>query len=131
MTFAITTALNEARLAGVAGFLDSGALAGRIRIYGGIRPASVNDAPGSAMLVEIVLTEPSGTVSGGVLTLTATGLAQVVVSGTATWARIVNGNGDTAGDGDVTDLAGNGDIKISSTALWVGGFVSLVSAVMA
>lgn len=131
MTIQITVALNEARLQAVANFLDSGALGGRIRLYGGTRPASVNDAPGTPMLAEIPLDEPSGTVGSNQLTLTASEQGQAVLSGVATWARFVNGNGDTALDGDVSDLAGSGDVKIDDTVLWVGGFVALISAVLA
>ena len=131
MTVAITTALNEAQLAAVASFIDSGTASGRIRIYGGTRPATVNDAPSTAMLVEIVLTEPCGSVSDGQLSLSATGLAQIVASGVSTWARVVNGNGDTALDADVSAPTGAGDVQISNTTLYAGAFVTLISAVLA
>lgn len=130
MTFAITTAFNEGRLEGARNFLDTGVGRARVRIYGGIRPASVNDVPGTPLLVEIELTDPCGEVVSNQLVLTGSGLAQVATSGLATWGRFVNGDGVTAGDGDVSSIGGSGDIKISNTTLWQGGFVSLISAVM-
>ena len=70
MTVAITVEHNEARLAGTLAFLDSGTNPARLRIYGGTRPATPATTPASAMLVEIRLTKPAGTIAGGLLTLT-------------------------------------------------------------
>ena len=70
MTVAITQEHNEARLAGTLSFLDTGSSPARLRIYGGARPPNPATTPTSAMLVEIALTKPAGTVSNGLLTLT-------------------------------------------------------------
>jgi hypothetical protein len=51
-------------------FLDAGTNPARLRIYGGTRPATPATTPASAMLVEIRLTKPAGTIAGGLLTLT-------------------------------------------------------------
>ena len=130
MTLAITNELNAARLSGTLDFLDSGAGNAEIRIYGGTRPATPSDVPGSGMLVAIPLTKPAGSVGAGGLTLTPSDNGQVANSGDATWARVVSGSGATAFDADVSDTAGTGDIKITNVTLWVGGFVALVSAIL-
>lgn len=126
----ITTALNEARLSGVLGFLDTGTGNAAIRIYGGTRPTSVNDVPGSAMLVSIPLTKPAGTVASGVLTLTQDEDGLIQNSGIATWARVVNGNGTTAFDCDAGEGVGAWEVQLAQVQLFAGGGARLVSAVL-
>lgn len=128
MTVTITPEHNAARLAATLAFLDAGPQAARLRIYTGPRPASPSDDPTGTMLVEIALTKPAGTFSGGVLALTQQADGLIVASGTATWARVVNGDGATAFDMDCSDGAGTGDCRLASTALFAGGDAKLVSA---
>lgn len=110
-------------------FLDTGTGVARVRIYAGTRPA-VTDAPPIPFIVELPLLDPSGSVSNGVLTLSPGGSQLNTDSGVAAWARVVNGNGDTAFDCTVTDLTGTGEIKIQNTTLYVGGETRMVSGVM-
>ena len=130
MTVAITVEHNEARLAGTLSFLDAGPNPARLRIYGGTRPATPSATPTSAMLVEIKLTKPAGTISGGLLTLTQQEDGLIVNTGTATWARLVNGNDVTALDLDCSDTAGSADVQLASTSLYQGGAARLVSAIL-
>lgn len=130
MTVAITQEHNEARLAGTLAFLDAGPEPARLRVYGGARPASPADVPASAMLVEIELTKPAGTVAGGLLTLTQQADGLITATGAATWARLVNGNDQTAMDMDCSDASGSGDVELASTTLYQGGDARLVSAIL-
>lgn len=130
MTIAITQAHNEARLEGTRSFLDQGAASAKVRIYGGVRPATPNDAPGSAMLVEIELTKPCGTVAAGVLTLTQQADGLIAETGVATWARFVNGNGATAFDCDAGEGAGAWELQLAQAQLYAGGAARIVSAVL-
>lgn len=130
MTIAITTKHNTARLVGSLADLDAGTGNAAIRIYGGTRPTSPNDPPADAALVEIGLTKPAGTVSGGVLTLTPAGNGLIMNSGTATWARVVDGNGATCFDCDVGEGVGAWEIQLLQAVLYAGGEVVLVSAVL-
>ena len=130
MTIAITTKHNTARLTGSLADLDAGSGHAAIRIYGGTRPASPNDAPAAAALVEIGLTKPAGTVSGGVLTLTQADNGLIMNSGTATWARVVDGDGATCFDCDAGEGVGAWEIQLSQAVLYAGGEVALVSAVL-
>lgn len=130
MTVAITVEHNEARLAGTLAFLDSGPEPARLRIYGGTRPPSPAALPSSAMLVEIRLTKPAGTISGGLLTLTQQEDGLIVATGVATWARLVNGFDVTALDLDCSGTDGDGDVKLASTNLYLGGDARMVSAIL-
>jgi hypothetical protein len=130
MTVAITVEHNEARLAGTLGFLDTGSNPARLRIYGGTRPPNPSATPTSAMLVEIKLTKPAGTISGGLLTLTQQEDGLIKNTGVATWARLVNGDEVTALDLDFSGSDGNGDVKLASTNLYLGGDARMVSAIV-
>ncbi|AAU91171.1 conserved hypothetical protein [Methylococcus capsulatus str. Bath] len=130
MTVAITVEHNEARLAGTLAFLDAGPEPARLRIYGGTRPPTPATVPSSEMLVEIRLTKPAGTISGGLLTLTQQEDGLITATGVATWARLVNGNDVTALDLDCSGTDGNGDVKLASTALYLGGDARMVSAIL-
>ena len=130
MTVAITQEHNEARLAGTLAFLDTGSAPARLRIYGGARPPSPAATPASAMLVEIALTKPAGTVSGGQLTLTHQEDSLITATGIATWARLVNGDEVTALDLDCSGTDGAGDVKLASTNLYLGGDARMVSALL-
>ena len=130
MTVAITVEHNEARLAGTLAFLDAGPLPARLRIYGGARPSTPASTPSSAMLVEIRLTKPSGTIGGGLLTLTQQEDGLISATGVATWARLVNGNDLTALDLDCSGTDGTGDVKLASTNLYLGGDARMVSAIL-
>lgn len=127
---AITVAHNEARLAGTLAFLNLGPGVARIRIYGTVRPASVDTAPGAAPLVEVALADPAGSIAGGVLTLIAGGDAMVASSGGAVWARVVNGEGTTAFDCDVSDTSGGATVRLPNTTLFAGGLTRLASGVL-
>lgn len=130
MTIAITQKHNNARLVGSLADLDVGTGNAAIRIYEGTRPASPVDTPTSAMLVQIELTKPAGTVSGGVLTLTQADNGLIQNSGTATWARVVDGDGATCFDCDAGEGVGAWEIQLSQAVLYAGGEVALVSAVL-
>jgi hypothetical protein len=130
VTVAITVEHNEARLAGTLAFLDAGTRPARLRIYGGTRPATPATTPASVMLVEIKLTKPAGTIAGGLLTLTQQEDGLITATGIATWARLVNGNEVTALDLDCSGTDGNGDVKLASTNLYLGGDARMVSAIL-
>lgn len=125
----ITTALNDARLQAVVDFLAQGTENATVTLYSGDRPA-VGETPTGTALVAIPLVEPSGTVSGGVLTLTSPPEEMVTTSGVATWARVANGNGIVAFDCDVSDEAGSGEITMQTTTLYAGGFARIVAGVL-
>lgn len=125
-----TTACRESALSGRLTFLDTGSGTASINVYGGTRPASVNDAPGSAALVTVDLNNPAGVVSGGVLTLDPTASGLIANTGTATWARVVNRNGGTAFDMDAGLTGSGAECVMSEVDLYAGGLVTVLSAVL-
>ena len=130
MTIRMSAAHNAARLAGTLAFLDSGAGNARVWIFEGARPASAEDPPTSTLLVEIELTKPAGTISGGLLSLTQAADGLIAQTGVATWARIVNGDAQTAFDADVGQGAGPWEVELPQTQLFAGGGARLVSCVL-
>lgn len=121
----ISDDLANDRLVATLNRLDNGAVHARIRIYDGTRPAF---GVAGNVLAEVVLDKPCGVVASRILTLNATDAALVLKSGNATWARVINANGDVAFDADVSDQNGIGDIRLSKTTLYEGGEVALLSA---
>jgi hypothetical protein len=128
MSVTISAAHAEARLTATRDYLDTGTDHARVRIYDGTRPAP--GGAGTTLLVEIALDKPCGTVAAGVLTLASSDLPLVANSGVATWARVVNGDGDDAFDCDVSETGGAGEVQLSTTALFAGGKTALESAVL-
>lgn len=130
MTIAITQALNDARLTGTVTYLDSGTGNAAVRLYGGTRPATPADTPSSAMLVQISLSKPCGTVSAGVLTLTQLADGMIDTTGIATWARVVNGDGATAFDCDCGQGPGAWEVQLAQVNLYAGGGARITSAAL-
>lgn len=128
MTIAISAEHHAARLEGTRAFLDQGAHPARVRIYSGMRPGTPADPPVSAMLVELELTKPCGSVIDGQLVLTPQEIALITASGVATWARIVNGAEITAMDLDCSGLPESGDIRLAQTQLYAGGYAQMAKA---
>lgn len=113
--------------------IDAGAGAGTLRIYGGARPANVDTAIGAQpLLVEFQLADPAfapavDANNGGHATANTVDPVQALATGTATFFRIFDGDGNAVFDGDVTDTSGNGDLKLSSTSVIEGIDVTVVS----
>ena len=130
MTVTISAAHNMARLQGTQAFLDAGSDPARVRIYAGDRPATTSDQPTGDLLVEIALTKPCGTLDENGLHLTQADDGLILVSGVATWARIVSGTGAVAMDVDCSAAGGHGEIQLATTQLYAGGSVRIVTATL-
>ena len=122
----ISATFNEARLQGVINFLSQGTDNATVEIYAAPRPSFGDPAAGS-LLVTILLAEPVGTLGAGALTLTPTPEGLILATGQAAWARVRNGSAALAWDCDVSDLAGDGELKMPTTQLYAGGFTRIVS----
>ena len=125
----VSVALANARLDAVVAFLAIGNGAARVDLYGTVRPANGAD-PGGAPLVSIALLEPVGTVTSGVLTITPPESAMISVTGTAVWARFVNGNDAPAWDCDVSEEGGPGEVWLDSVQLFAGGRATLTAGTL-
>lgn len=82
------------------------------------------------MLVQCALAKPCGTVAAGALTLSSPIDATIATTGTATWARVVNGNGDTAFDCDAGQGSGAWEVQLAEASLYAGGTARITSAVL-
>jgi hypothetical protein len=120
---------NEAALEARRVFLDTGAGNARILIYSGTRPAT-GGVPAGTLLGTITLDKPCGIVNAGQLVLTSSTIPIASASGTATWARFINGADAHAFDCDVSNMAGSGEVKLEDTLIIAGGELTLVLAVL-
>lgn len=116
-------------------FLSAGAGVARVRIYGGTRRASVLDAVGADLIVELPLLSPPATVTDGVMSLRPGAAGMNLITAAAVWAVVVNGDGATAFDCDASEVGGTGQVWVSAgggsgTTLFAGGETSLASGVM-
>ena len=122
----ISTDLNDYRLQSVVAFLMLGNEPAKAHLYTGARPF-FGESPLGPRLASIELAEPLGVVEGGILTVAATSEALIAITGEATWARIVNGAGVLAWDCDVSDVEGDGELKLPNTTLYAGGYTRILS----
>ena len=117
-----------AALAATLALLNSGATGAQVYIYGNTRPAN-GAAAGADSLVIFVLARPAGVIADGVLTLAPANDALILLTGVATWSRIIVG-GATALDCDVSDPAGTAMIRLATTQLYAGGSVRMTAGVL-
>lgn len=129
MTLSIATAPKNAMLDALVDLVDAGAGAGVIRIYDGVRPATADTALGAqVMLVEFACADPAfEAASGGSVAIDADPdlSATAVADGTASWARVLDSDGNVIFDGDVDLTANNPDFSMNSLALTTGQTVIL------
>lgn len=107
---------------------------GKLRIYSGAMPASVDTAIGAqVLLAEFPLATPDSfadavdTVGGAVATGNPVAAADAIATGVAAWGTVVNAANTRIWDGDASLPAGNGAIKISSLNLTSGVEISVIS----
>lgn len=117
-----TIPLRNARLQKIVDLAGATAV---LLIYGTVRP-STGGAAGGAALVSIPLKSPIGAIAAAVLTFDKPDDVQATGTGTATWARITDGTNPLI-DLSVTDTTGNGEVKLNTTTITTGLFISAQS----
>lgn len=107
-----------------------GPIKGKIRIYSGNRPANGVSITNQTQLAELYFSDPSAPAAvDSVLTFSAiTSDSSADATGVATWARILDCSDSPIFDGDVSNLTGTGDIKLSNTSITAAGVVAITSA---
>lgn len=130
MAIAYPVSLRNARLNEVRDDIDGGSAAGYLRIYNGTRPAAGGAT--TTLLAELRFSDPSfGNASNGTLTANSiTSDSSANASGTATWFRATDSNGNFVIDGDVGATGSDSDLELNTTTITAGQFVSITSFVI-
>jgi hypothetical protein len=124
MAIGYVTTLRTTRMNAIVTDIASGAGAGTLTIYSGTRPATGGTE--TTVLAVLTLSDPCGTVTNGVLTFSAiTDDASANATGTASWARLKDSDGNAAADMSVG--TSGADINFDSVSFVAGGNVSVTS----
>ena len=129
-----------AQLAATVAFADAGVGSSRIMIYDAAVDAA-GGAPVGALLAEVVLAKPCGSVGGGKLTLNpaAAGGALALRTGIPRAAQWLAASGALVAAGMVTDAAHSGDFTVAggvtapgddSPTIYAGGVLLLGAVVL-
>jgi hypothetical protein len=129
VTVHIATAVRTSRATAIRDAIDAGSGPGKLRIYSGAQPATANTAASGTLLLELVLEDPCGTVTDGVLTFDITPAIDIdddaLSTATAGWGRFLDSDDDPVLDGAV-----GAEIALSDTTLSTGQTVALVSVTL-
>lgn len=114
--------------------IDAGASASSIGFFSGSKPASPSVAPNGTtqiLLGTCTCAATAAVVTGATMTFnTITGDTSADNTGTATWARVFNGDGVGVIDVDVSDTTGSAFLKMNSTAVVATGPLSITTFVI-
>lgn len=104
--------------------VDNGPAAGKLKIYAGSIPANADAALGGAtLLAELTMSDPAfGNAADQAPDAQATANAitsdtSADATGTATFFRVEDSNGNVEIQGDVSNTAGSGDLKLTDTSI--------------
>lgn len=126
MALGFATTLRTSRATAIRDAIDAGAGAGKLRIYSGSRPAT--GGAETTVLAELTLSDPSGTISNGVLTFSAiTEDTAANATGTASWFRIMTSADAFVLDGSVTATGGGGDLQFATTSFVANAAIQITS----
>lgn len=130
MTLQYTTAVRTARMNAVKDAIDGGSGAGTIAIRTGAA-AGVGNAAGGSLLGTLTCSDPCGTVTNGVLTLSAvTADSSADATGTAAHFRISDSAVVAVMEGSITATGGGGDLTLNTVSIVSGGPITLTSGVI-
>ena len=127
MAVSYPASLRNSRLNQVRDAVDAGPSNGLLRIYDGVKPS-----PGGAattLLAELTFSDPSfpAASSGSVSANAITEESSAPASGTATWFRVVDSNGNFVIDGTVGTTGSGEDLEMNSVAINAGQIVNVSS----
>lgn len=128
MAFALNTTVRNNRLQQIINAIDAGSAGGTIKIYTGTRPATGGALSGNTLLGTLTFGDPCAAApSGGVLTFNSiTQDSAADATGTASWARIADSDGNFVMDCNVG--TSGSDINLTSVSITVGGPITITSA---
>lgn len=123
-------AVKDARSEALRAAIDQGTGTAGILLYSGARPSVTGDPATGVVLVVVDLPAPCGSVVDGALTLNAPAWVNVLATGTCSWARIVDRNGNPVADMDVGLTGSGADIELNALDVYAGGLLGVTSAVL-
>lgn len=123
----LRAAANQGRLA----YIDRGPVPASIYVFGDARAANISTPAASSPLCIIMLATPAGAVNtAGALSLEQLDDGLILAGGLARWCRVFNGDGGACFDMDA-GMAGSGAEAIfTTTTLYAGGSLRLLSCVL-
>lgn len=129
MDVKINAAILAAMATALAAGINAGAAAPEIKFYTGTKPAGPATAISTQTLLgTLVCSDPAVVASGAVVTFDAIAPdTSADASGTATWARILDGDGTAVIDVDVSNAAGTGVIKLNTVTIVASGLIQITS----
>lgn len=131
MIIKLATSVRNAMAQAILDALDVGSGPAVLEFYDGAMPANLGAVTTQVLLGAVTFSDPSGTISGGVLTFgTVTQDSAADASGTASWVRIKASTGTVVIDGDVTNTGGTGFVKMNTTAIVAGGPIQVSSGAL-
>jgi len=128
--YAFSPAVRNARAQVIADALDAGSGPGEWRFYTGPQPAAGGALTTQTLLATVLLTDPCGTVTDGVLTLTSAGDVLAAATGIIAWARFTDSAGGFVLDADVGTPGSGAAVTIDNPQVYAGGTVRIVSATL-
>jgi len=130
MGIALADTIRTARATAILTAIDAGSGPAVMNFYTAPQPAKSSAITSQTLLGTVTCSDPAGTVTNGVLTLSAISDDSLAdADGVATWARVLDSSGTFVMDITVTDNAGAGPIKMASTQIYAGGIIRVSSAV--
>jgi hypothetical protein len=127
----LANAAQQAAMDAVVDLIDSGG-AGTINIYSGTQPTTANDAVGAGTLLATLTYSATAfgdaSTSGVATAASITGDSSADATGTAAWARVLNGSAATVFDCDVGTSGAT--INLNTVSIVAGGAVDITSMTM-
>lgn len=129
MAIAFSTTCRNNMLDEVTALIDADASAGQIKIYDGTRPATGAAVTTQTLLAELTFsTTSAAAASGGVLTFSSiTADSSANATGTASWARVLDGASAFVFDCGVGATGSGQDIELNTTSIVSGESVTITS----
>lgn len=129
MGLGINQTVRESRLQIIIDALDAGASNGYIQFYDGTQPATGGAV--TTLLATCDLSDPCGTISNGQLTFNPIlDDSSVDATGTITWCRFYDSDGNFIMDADCGNSASSAVVKFNVLNVQAGGVLSITSTVL-
>lgn len=128
MSMRYSVDVKNARAQATANKIDAGTGTGSLTIYSGELPVTLGNVTTQTAIVTLPLQKPcAAIIENGVTTLAAIAEQMVMVTGTATWALIKNGDGTPVVDLLVGVNGSGADIELPTTDLIQGAFIRVTA----